>query len=166
MKRAPTKSAGFTIVELLIVVVVIAILAAVTIVAYNGITSRANESAVKSNLHNVVVRLELDKAETGSFPATLALADGGKGVTVDANTSLEYNATGDGFCLTAGSIRDKKNYYQTSQSAAALGTCPGHRGYIAGAGIILSGSSIFGTNPPTGAYAVYSDGGGGLWVGN
>ena len=31
---------GFTIVELLIVVVVIAILAAITIIAYNGITTR------------------------------------------------------------------------------------------------------------------------------
>ena len=35
-----TKS-GFTIVELLIVIVVIAILAAITIVAYNGIQNRA-----------------------------------------------------------------------------------------------------------------------------
>ena len=35
-----TKS-GFTIVELLIVIVVIGILAAITIVAYNGIQSRA-----------------------------------------------------------------------------------------------------------------------------
>ena len=35
-----TKSRGFTIVELLIVIVVIAILAAITVVAYNGIQNR------------------------------------------------------------------------------------------------------------------------------
>jgi len=40
------KQSGFTIVELLIVVVVIAILAAITIVAYNGIQNRAKSSAV------------------------------------------------------------------------------------------------------------------------
>lgn len=43
------RSTGFTIVELLIVIVVIAILAAITIVAYTGIQNRADESALQSN---------------------------------------------------------------------------------------------------------------------
>ncbi len=42
------KQTGFTIVELLIVVVVIAILAAITIVAFNGIQDRAKASATQS----------------------------------------------------------------------------------------------------------------------
>jgi len=46
MKTPSQLTKGFTIVELLIVVVVIAILAAITIVSYNGITNRANNSVV------------------------------------------------------------------------------------------------------------------------
>ena len=45
---AKHKQSGFTIVELLIVIVVIAILAAISIVAYNGIQARSNTAAAES----------------------------------------------------------------------------------------------------------------------
>lgn len=41
-----TQRSGFTIVELLIVVVVIAILAAITVVAYTGIQNRTYDSGI------------------------------------------------------------------------------------------------------------------------
>ena len=44
------KVAGFTIVELLIVVVVIGILAAITIVAYNGVQARAQTTKINADL--------------------------------------------------------------------------------------------------------------------
>lgn len=47
-----SRNRGFTIVELLIVIVVIAILAAITIVAYNGIQNRAYDTTVQSDLKN------------------------------------------------------------------------------------------------------------------
>lgn len=59
MKTRGQSQTGFTIVELLIVVVVIAILAAITIVSYNGIQQRALNSASLSTVD--VVR---DKALT------------------------------------------------------------------------------------------------------
>lgn len=44
---------GFTIVELLIVIIVIAILASITVVAYNGITARAQDSDARSKISTV-----------------------------------------------------------------------------------------------------------------
>ena len=58
---------GFTIVELLIVVVVIAILAAITIVAYNGVTSRANDSARQADANALMKKIEMRFAESGEY---------------------------------------------------------------------------------------------------
>ena len=55
---------GFTIVELLIVIVVIAILAAITIVAFNGIQDRARYTALFSETKQASTQLELIKADT------------------------------------------------------------------------------------------------------
>ncbi|PPG44387.1 type II secretion system protein [Rathayibacter sp. AY2B5] len=56
---------GFTIVELLIVIVVIAILAAITIVGYNGITKQAVEASMKSDLQTAATALGTDHALAG-----------------------------------------------------------------------------------------------------
>ena len=65
---------GFTIVELLIVVVVIAVLAAITIVSYNGITSRANASAAEASAKTVVTKAEAYLAEEGTrYPAYISV---------------------------------------------------------------------------------------------
>ena len=53
-----TKLQGFTIVELLIVIVVIAILAAIAIAAYSGITNRAYDTAVRSDFANFIKKYE------------------------------------------------------------------------------------------------------------
>ena len=47
------KQTGFTIVELLIVIVVIGILAAITIVAYNGVQDRANKAKISSDIRQI-----------------------------------------------------------------------------------------------------------------
>lgn len=71
MKRGHQLS-GFTIVELLIVIVVIGILAAITIVAYNGIQDRARNAQRVSDVNTIQKALEQYKALNGTYPATSA----------------------------------------------------------------------------------------------
>ena len=66
------RSKGFTIVELLIVIVVIAILAAISIVAYRGIQDRAHNTTVQSDLRNVASKIELYRAENATYPRNLS----------------------------------------------------------------------------------------------
>ncbi len=56
---------GFTIVELLIVIVVIAVLAAITVVAYNGIQERAQSTSIINKAAAYKKGLQLWEADTG-----------------------------------------------------------------------------------------------------
>lgn len=69
---------AFTIVELLIVVVVIAILSTITIVAYGGITNNAHNSAVKADLAQFAKQLEVFKVDNGRYPISEAELNGMK----------------------------------------------------------------------------------------
>ncbi|MEO7904513.1 MAG: prepilin-type N-terminal cleavage/methylation domain-containing protein [Candidatus Saccharimonadales bacterium] len=59
---------GFTIVELLIVIVVIGILATITVVAYKGVQQRANIAVAQSDLRAIAAQMELYKADNGTYP--------------------------------------------------------------------------------------------------
>lgn len=71
MLKLRRKQQGFTIVELLIVIVIIGILAAISVVAYNGVSKKANASAIESNLSQAARKLGVLKAEDGAFPVDL-----------------------------------------------------------------------------------------------
>lgn len=117
---ARKKQNGFTIVELLIVIVVIGILAAITIVAYNGVQKRAHGSAASSALTQSSRKLALYQVDNGTFPATLSEAD------VPANgVSYQYTQTnsGQGYCITATS--GTVSYQMTNTSQPIPGACPG-----------------------------------------
>ncbi len=60
---------GFTIVELLIVIVVIGILAAITVVAYNGVQQKARDTERVSDVKQLQKSLELFYAERDYYPS-------------------------------------------------------------------------------------------------
>lgn len=59
---------GFTLVELLIVIVVIAILASISVVAYNGIQERARDTVRKNDIANITKALEIYYIKNGQYP--------------------------------------------------------------------------------------------------
>ena len=67
-------SRGFTIVELLIVIVVIGILAALVIVTYSGIQKRARDTERKTDVKGIQGQLEAYWADSAKYP-TLAQAN-------------------------------------------------------------------------------------------
>lgn len=122
------KQKGFTIVELLIVVVVIAILAAITIVAYNGIQNRAKESAAQSAASQAAKKVATYAiTNTDTFPVDKAAFLAATGLKEDGSTTYQYVASSNqtSYCLTTttGSI----SFYTTNTNQSPVkGGCPGH----------------------------------------
>ncbi len=134
------KQSGFTIVELLIVVVVIAILAAITIVAFNGIQNRAKASAAQSNASQAIKKLmayAIDNSD--SYPTSLSLI--GLNDTTDLTYEYSYsNTVPRTACVT---VTTQNLSYTASNGAtgAVAGGCAGHA--INGAAAITN----YATNP-------------------
>lgn len=119
MKRSTT---GFTIVELLIVIVVIAILAAISVVAYTGIRDRASTSAIASEARVWRDLLAAYKAVNGSYPSPVAsgnpLTSGGPGAH-----ALDMYCLGTGFPQVGGtgycSVRSATNSWRVAEPTGA-----------------------------------------------
>lgn len=75
---------GFTIVELLIVVVIIAILAAITVVAYNGMRDKAQYALYRSDIETINKAILLFSTDNGFYP-TNGVPSAGSCVTNEPN---------------------------------------------------------------------------------
>lgn len=122
---------GFTIVELLIVVVVIAILAAITIVAYNGIAERSRASQAQSALSQAMRSIKTYASTQGGeqFPASvdacpspganqLCLTSSLPGV---ASYAVENNTSLKSFCLSINNANQQ--YYVDASGQVLPGSC-------------------------------------------
>lgn len=140
-------SAGFTIVELLIVIIVIGILAALVLVAYSNVTDQAKASVDKNDLEQIAKQLNLYKENSGggtSYPADASSLQYSSGTTIQY--SVNNSVSPATYCVTA--TNGNKSYYLSSTSQVpAVGGCPGHgvNGNVASTNVVTNPSGATST---------------------
>ncbi len=183
---------GFTIVELLIVIVVIGILAAITIVAYNGIQQRARNAQTISAAHNYLTAFQGYLVQNGGYPpvasmaqyclgqdpvyCTIATASWGRSATLESAlqtiiTQLPVPSDGPGTAST----NDPNMGYMPPRTPTDVPTLDGvNSGFFVyilegdtpcAAGTAVSGTwPNFSSTPPTGGRTYYQNGVSACWI--
>jgi len=119
------KNSGFTIVELLVVIVVIGILAAISIVAYNGIQERAIVAVIQSDLRGASTQLEIIKTDNnGQYPAD----DSGLNPSDSVEFEYTYDLGDNSYCLSGTSTRPNSPGFHIESTTKSIeeGVCDGH----------------------------------------
>lgn len=117
----PKKAYGFTIVELLIVIVVIAILAAITTASFSGISQRSRDVSRKSDVATIRKALELYYSDNGRYPSGSC--------TASCKINSSWSTTSDGSWENlAGALVPKYLSKMPSDPQASTSTSPGISG--------------------------------------
>jgi len=120
---------GFTVVELLVVIVVIGILAAITVVSYTAVSQKATVASLQSELTDVSRELSLFQVLNENFPATIdcTQADSAtnKCLKSDSGTTYAYTVNNINsarfYCITAS--KNSIMYRVGSDGVVTKGNC-------------------------------------------
>jgi prepilin-type N-terminal cleavage/methylation domain-containing protein len=141
--RAPGRDAGFTLVELLIVMIIVAILAGIAIPVFLNQRAKAVDSSMKADLRNIAAAMETNYAGSQAY---VAPTQAGRIVTVGAETlEMSENTTvtvaaldtatttalgwavANGYCITATNPRGKTSgglKFNSLSGGITTTTCP------------------------------------------
>ena len=109
---------GFTIVELLVVIVVIGILAGISIVSYSGLQERAAISSADSAVSQVSKKLEAYFIAEDSYPDQLSDIE----ISDENGIVYDYAVNGQDYCLSA-TVRGVSRSVFSTSSAPVSGNC-------------------------------------------
>ena len=136
MQKNQIRNIGFTIVELLVVIVVIGVLAAITIISYTGISQRATISSIQSDLTNSSQQIKLFQVDNSNYPNSITdcptPAAGNMCLKASNGNSYSYGVNNTSnpqtFCITT--TNGNLNYMITPQSTPIVGGCPNYNGLV------------------------------------
>jgi type IV pilus assembly protein PilA len=122
-----SKESGFTLIELLVVILIIGILAAIAIPAFLSQTSKANDSAAKTQVGTLQTTMEAYASENnGSFEgATLAKLEAIEPTLKDTSTATASigTPTATGFAVTSEAKGTNHKFTLTSTAGSVARTC-------------------------------------------
>ena len=150
LSKFNSSTSGFTIVELLVVIIIIGVLSTIVFVSFRGITARANETVVISDLANAKKQLALYHAEHGQYPTAMVnncptepIADNNYCIKPSSGTAFTYFPA-DGTSYSLKGDKGTLSYQVTNDSSPTVASasptnCP--TGFI-----LVPGSATYGTS--------------------
>lgn len=131
MRRISQHEDGFTMVELMVTIVIIATLVAIAIPIFNNQRKKADLSTVKEDVQNTSILVEQEKARKGTYVTTLPSQYGGKilgsdGVVLSVKLLSARNpatACIQGYHKKHTATADR-SYYILSEKKLKSGICP------------------------------------------